>query len=63
MVGQVGGMNSILFTFWSFFVGTISSRTYLNSLISSFYQVKKDKSAKVSPKKLIVEEAKEIPFK
>ena len=63
MVGQVGGMYSILFTFWSFFVGTISSRIYLNSLISSFYQVHKDKSTKVSPRKLIKEEVKEIPFK
>ena len=58
LFGQVGGMDSILTSIGGILVGVFSTKIYMTSLLSNFYQVNKQESFKVSNFK---EERKENP--
>ena len=61
MFGQLGGTYSVIFSIGAIFVGVFSSQIYMNSLLSSFYRVFKDKPSLIYPNKRI-EESKEMPL-
>ena len=58
LFGQVGGMDSILTSIGGILVGVFSTKIYMASLLSTFYQVNKQDSSKVENLK---EERKENP--
>ena len=61
MFGNIGGMDSVLWIFTSFFVGLFSSKIYMLSLVSSFYNtiVNKDTSQQIKSNKFLSEEVKQ----
>ena len=64
MFGQIGGMDSIMATIGSIFVGVFSSKIFMESLLSTFYYVTSDrKETKIIPLKIIEEETKNLQIK
>ena len=61
MFGNIGGMDSVLWIFTSFFVGLFSSKIYMLSLVSSFYNtiVNKDTSQLIKSNIVLHEEVKQ----
>ena len=48
LFGQIGGMDSILTSIGGILVGVLSTKIYMASLLSTFYQVNKQESSKVA---------------
>ena len=64
MFGQIGGMDSIMVSIGSIFVGVFSAKIFMESLLSTFYYVTSDrKETKIIPLKIIEEETKDLQVK